>query len=196
MFRIKNKISYFGLEFDHDSIPNAIVIASSRPQKVIKWVNEYKPIVITREDGTEVRRERTAVQCPIGFRLGKDEIHNAMKRNKTKNYQDGKFFVILDHRIGLFEHPDTVKMKKDELRKKVADEKRLKKADAETSVLDCGPGNPPEPVGATTVDPDSVAVQDGPVPDTGHAKSVTESGLEVTDKRSGRLVTADEKQVI
>ena len=105
MFKIKNKIAYFGLEFDHDKVPNAIIIASARPQKVIKWVNSYKPIVIKREDGTEVRRERTAVQCPVGFRLNKDEIYAAMKRNKTENYQDGKFFVILDHRIGQVEHP-------------------------------------------------------------------------------------------
>jgi hypothetical protein len=100
MFKVKNKVAYFGLEYDHNKVPNAIVIASARPQKVIKWVNAYKPVVIEQEDGTKVRRERTAVQCPPGFRLRKDEIRAAMKRNKTESWQDGKFFVILDHRMG------------------------------------------------------------------------------------------------
>ncbi len=195
MFKVKNKLSYFGLEFDHDAVPNAIVISSTRPQKIIKWVNSYKPIVSTREDGKEVRRERTAVQCPMNFRLRKDEIQDAMKRNKTENYQDGKFFVILDHRMGQFEHPDTVKMKQAELRKKVADDK-LTKANAEPPSIEptvekvsgdqvVVPSDQPRTVGVGTPDSNPVGVQDGPIPDSGGVTSVTESGLEVTDRRCG-----------
>ncbi len=189
MFKVKNKLTYFGLEFDHDAIPNAIVVSSTRPQKIIKWVNSYKPIVSTREDGKVVRRERTAVQCPIHFRLRKDEIHDAMKRNKTENYQDGKFFVILDHRMGQFEHPDTVKMKQSELRKKVADDKKEEVANAKTELDQVEPrnGDTGKPI---------VAIPDNSDEYPRGVQSVTESGLKVTDRRSRGIDTPDEKPVI
>jgi len=209
MFKIKNKITYFGVEFDHNKVPNALVIASARPQKIIKWVNSYKPSVRPLEDGTEVRRERTAVQCPIGFRLRKDEIQNAMKRNKSTSWQDGKFFVILDHRIGNYEHPDTVKMKKSELQRKVADEKRnaeLQKVsgdkDAELPATPAAseeckgdtPSDPPKPVGVAASDEPSVAVCDGASKDNGPVESVTEGGIAVTDRRRGAGDKEGEKQ--
>lgn len=176
-FKVKNKATYFGLEFDHDVVPNAIVLPSSRGQKVIKWVQSYTPVTFERADGKKVRRERTAVVCPAGFRLRKDEIHAAMKRNKTENYQDGKFFVILDHRQGQFEHPDTVKMKQEKLRKEVADGKHEETPKA-------GDGEVVE---------HPVAIQADAGQDPAVVTSTTESGVEVTDRRRGAGNTDSEK---
>jgi hypothetical protein len=203
MFKVKNKVAYFGLEYDHNKVPNAIVIASARPQKVIKWVNAYKPVVIEQEDGTKVRRERTAVQCPPGFRLRKDEIRAAMKRNKTESWQDGKFFVILDHRMGQFEHPDTVNMKKAELRKKVEDEKREQQLADEVNAKVTTPppsevqdSDPSKPVGVGEADSNTVAVQGGPSVNPEPVKSTTESGVEVTDRRRGAGVEDSKEQIV
>lgn len=202
MYKIKNKVTYFGLEFDHNPIPNAIVIVSARPQKIIKWVNSYKPVVYTREDGKEVRRERTAVQCPIGFRLNKDEVKAAMKRNKTESYQDGKFFVVLDHRMGQFEHPDTVKMKKDELRKKVSDAKRESSEAARKKLTPGDLGeqldtiSPQVPVGIREGIKPPVSVPDSANPDHGSVESTTETGLKVTDRRRGTVANPGEEPVV
>jgi len=201
MFKVKNKVAYFGLEYDHNKVPNAIVLPSARAQKVIKWVNAYKPVVIEQEDGTKVRRERTAVQCPPGFRLRKDEIRAAMKRNKTDNWQDGKFFVILDHRMGQFEHPDTVNMKKAELRKKVEDEKREQQlADEVNAKITTPPpseeGDHAKPVGVGADHSNPVAVQDGASKDTEAVKSTTESGVEVNDRRRSGSDSDGKKQVV
>jgi hypothetical protein len=163
--------AFFGLEYDHDDIPNAIVLPSARGEKIVKWVKSYKPITYIREaDKKLVRRERIGVVCPIGFRLRKDEIKAAMKRNKTENWQDGKFFVIRDHKGAQFEHPDTVAMKKEALQKEMHDVKRkLDAAKAEQS---------------KTAKPSALAGDSDPAGLGREVSTVLDSGVTVTDKRN------------
>lgn len=175
-FKVKNKHTYFGLEFDHDGIPNAVVIPSRRGQKIIEWVKSYEPVTYKRGDGKTVRRERTAVVTPIGFRLRKDEIRAAMKRNKLSSYQDGKFYVVLDHRMGEFEHPSTTKMKKDAAAKEA-------KTDAEL------PGH-------RQTDKHPVPAVNSPNQAHEPVTSTTESGLEVTDRRRGAGDQEGESEVV
>jgi hypothetical protein len=111
---------FFGLEYDNDAIPNAIVIAGTRSGKFVKWVQEYLPTKITREDGKEVWRERRVIQLPMHYNLRKDEVHGAMKRHKTESWQDGKFFVLESHAIGVHIHPLKAKMEKAEKEKREA----------------------------------------------------------------------------
>ena len=129
---------FFGLEYDNDVVPNAIVIAGTRSGKFTKWVQEYNPVFIMREDGKKVLRERRVVQCPTGWHLRKDEIHGMMKEHKTDSYQDGKFYVIEGHAIGVFIHPLKAKMEKAEKEKHDAERDRLKKESA-GSGADSGP---------------------------------------------------------
>lgn len=139
---------FFGLEYDNDAVPNAIVIAGKRSGKFVKWVQEYMPTEIVREDGKKVWRERRVVQCPMGFRLRRDEVLGEMKRHKTNNYQDGKFFVVEAHAIGVHIHPVKAKMEKE----------AKEKADAELvkSKSDAGEVTKPvvaKPSGAATDKP-------------------------------------------
>ena len=110
---------FFGLEYDNDAVPNAEVIAGNRSGKFVKWVSEYLPQQIHREDGKTVLRERRVVQCPTGFRLRKDEIHGEMKHHKA-SFQDAKFFVVEAHAIGVHIHPVKAKMEKAEKEKREA----------------------------------------------------------------------------
>ena len=112
---------FFGLEYDNDAVPNAVVIAGTRSGKFVKWVSEYLPQQIHREDGKTVLRERRVVQCPMGFRLRKDEIHGEMKHHNTENWEDAKFFVVEAHAIGVHIHPVKAKMEKAEKEKKDAE---------------------------------------------------------------------------
>lgn len=103
---------FFGLEYDNDKIPNAIVIPGTRSGKFVKWVKEYNPVFIMRTDGKKVLRERRVVQCPEQFRIRKDEVAGEMKHHKTESWQDGKFFVAEAHAIGVHIHPLKAKMEK------------------------------------------------------------------------------------
>jgi hypothetical protein len=119
---------FFGLEYDNDPVPNAIVIPGTRSGKFVKWVKEYQPKLIVREDGKEVLRERRVVQMPERWRLRKDEVKGEMKRHKTENWQDGKFFVVELHSIGVHLHPLKAKMEKEAKEKKDAAD-ALKRSD-------------------------------------------------------------------
>ncbi len=103
---------FYGLEYDNDKVPNAIVIPGTRSGKFVKWVQEYNPTWIVREDGREVLRERRVVQLPNHWNMRKDEIKGEMKRHKTESWQDGKFFVAELHAIGVHIHPIKAKMEK------------------------------------------------------------------------------------
>ena len=142
---------FFGLEYDNDPVPNANVIPGTRSGKFVKWVSEYLPQQIHREDGKVVLRERRVVQCPTGFRLRKDEIHGEMKHHKTENYQDGKFFVVEVHAIGVHIHPVKAKMEKAEKEKKDAelDAKRSVNGGDKKPVV-VGPGDALEDRGSVT----------------------------------------------
>jgi hypothetical protein len=120
---------FFGLEYDNDAVPNAIVIPGTRSGKFIKWVNEYQPVVISRADGKKVLRERRAVQCPDKFHLRRDEVLGQMKERKTENYQDGKFFVVERHTIGKYLHPAKAKMEEAEKEKRDAELNKQRSAD-------------------------------------------------------------------
>jgi hypothetical protein len=58
---------------------------------------------------------------PDRWRLRKDEIHGEMRIHNTENYQDGKFFVVEHHAIGVYLHPAKAKMEKAEKEKKDAE---------------------------------------------------------------------------
>jgi len=124
---------FFGLEYDNDAVPNAIVIPGTRSGKFVKWVKEYLPAPIKREDGKTVLRERRVVQAPTGFRLRRDEVLGEMKHRKTENYQDGKFFVVEAHAIGVHIHPVKAKMEKAEKEKRDANDAKLRSGAAETN---------------------------------------------------------------
>jgi hypothetical protein len=111
---------FYGLEYDNDAIPNAVVVVGTRSGKFVKWVQEYNPTWIVREDGREVLRERRVVQLPLHWNMRKDEIKGEMKRHKTESWQDGKFFVVEAHAIGVHIHPVKAKMEKAEKEKKDA----------------------------------------------------------------------------
>jgi len=119
---------FFGVEYDNDEVPNAIVIAGTRSGKFTKWVNEYMPVPIKRADGLTVLRERRCIKMPNGFHLRKDEILGAMKEHKTENWQDGKFFVLTVHAIGHYIHPHKLKLEKAEKEQNDAIDKATKKA--------------------------------------------------------------------
>lgn len=121
---------FFGLEYDNDAKPNAIVVSGTRSGKFTKWVNEYNPTMINREDGKKVLRERRCVQCPTGFRLRSDQILGEMNEHKTNSWQDGKFFVVETHAIGVYVHPLKAKMEKAEKERRDADDAK-RKSDAE-----------------------------------------------------------------
>jgi hypothetical protein len=133
---------FFGLEYDNDAIPNAIVIAGTRSGKFVKWVQEYLPTTITRADGSKVLRERRVIQLPMHYNLRKDEIYGAMKRNKTESYQDGKFFVLEAHAIGVHIHPVKAKIEKE----------AKEKLDAQLSIADKKPGQPGPTIKPVTVE--------------------------------------------
>ena len=146
---------FFGLEYDNDAVPNAVVIAGTRSGKFVKWVSEYLPQQIHREDGKTVLRERRVVQCPMGFRLRKDEIHGEMKHHNTENWEDAKFFVVEAHAIGVHIHPVKAKMEKAEKEKKDAelDAKPIVSGGDEKPVV-VGPGD-------ATKDPPSIVEPTG-----------------------------------
>ena len=108
---------FFGVEYDNDPIPHAHVVPGSRSGKFVKWVKEYMPVVIEREDGKKVLRERRCLQLPTGFCLRKDEIKGEMHLHRTHDWQDAKFFVLETHTIGTFIHPVKAKMEKEEKEK-------------------------------------------------------------------------------
>jgi len=176
---------FFGLEYDHDDIPNAIVIPSRRGGKIVKWVQSYKPVDIVRPDGRRVRRERTGVVCPLGFRLRKDEIQAAMKEHKTTNWQDGKFFVVMIHQRAKFEHSDTVAMKKAALKKEMDDVKRdldARKQELEREKRDGT--DPAESAGVSHEHTEAPAEE---------IRSVLPGGATVVDKRRSISSGASEK---
>ena len=105
---------FFGVEYDNDEVPNALVVAGTRSGKFVKWVKEYNPTWINREDGKKVLRERRCLQLPFGFHLRKDEIKGEMKAHKTASWQDGKFYVLHTHTTGNFVHPAKAAMEKEE----------------------------------------------------------------------------------
>lgn len=179
---------FFGLEYDHDEVPNAVVVPSTRAGKIVKWVKEYTPTEITRADGKRVRRERTGVVCPVGFRLRKDEIIGAMKEHKTESWQDGKFFVVMIHRQGEFEHPDTVAMKKAKLKKEMDDVKRELEAkklelDGQLPLFSDGGEGDDEHKGVPGSDTDPVAGHQGPSGGKPGVITTTATGLTITDNR-------------
>ena len=139
---------FFGLEYDNDKVPNAIVVAGTRSGKFVKWVKEYMPTLIHRGDGSAVWRERRVVQCPMGFHIRKDEVAGAMKHHKTENYQDGKFFVVEDHAIGVHIHPVKAKMEK-AAKEKIDAERATKGSDGSTAEAQ-GSGDTVTPVGKST----------------------------------------------
>ena len=109
---------FFGVEYDNDPIPHAHVVPGSRSGKFVKWVKEYLPVYIEREDGKKVLRERRCLQLPDRFRLRKDEIKGQMRSKHTDDWQDAKFHVLEVHTIATFIHPLKEKMEKDEKEKK------------------------------------------------------------------------------